>query len=134
MPNKIETLKDERHPVDTLPDIYRWANEGGEAISSDDLVRLKWFGLFHRKTTPGFFMLRIRIPNGAATSEHLLAIAEIAERCGRGAVDVTTRQAIQLRWITIEDVPRSEEHTSELQSLMRISYAVFCLKKKKKKN
>src|SRR3546814_2379789 len=31
-------------------------------------------------------------------------------------------------------VERSEEHTSELQSLMRISYAVFCLKKKKKKN
>src|SRR3546814_7367444 len=30
-------------------------------------------------------------------------------------------------------VPRSEEHTSELQSLMRISYAVFCLKKKIKK-
>src|SRR3546814_2045930 len=29
--------------------------------------------------------------------------------------------------------PRSEEHTSELQSLMRISYAVFCLKKKNKK-
>src|SRR3546814_7128995 len=32
-------------------------------------------------------------------------------------------------WILL--VPRSEEHTSELQSLMRISYAVFCLKKKK---
>src|SRR3546814_4084362 len=31
---------------------------------------------------------------------------------------------------TIEDSMRSEEHTSELQSLMRISYAVFCLKKK----
>src|SRR3546814_7048278 len=31
-----------------------------------------------------------------------------------------------------DDGPRSEEHTSELQSLMRISYAVFCLKKKKK--
>src|SRR3546814_10169458 len=30
-------------------------------------------------------------------------------------------------------LPRSEEHTSELQSLMRISYAVFCLKKKKHK-
>src|SRR3546814_4841936 len=30
------------------------------------------------------------------------------------------------------DPPRSEEHTSELQSLMRISYAVFCLKKKTK--
>src|SRR3546814_6753143 len=31
------------------------------------------------------------------------------------------------------DTDRSEEHTSELQSLMRISYAVFCLKKKKQK-
>src|SRR3546814_4200251 len=30
----------------------------------------------------------------------------------------------------LEDYDRSEEHTSELQSLMRISYAVFCLKKK----
>src|SRR3546814_4728913 len=33
---------------------------------------------------------------------------------------------------TAERDPRSEEHTSELQSLMRISYAVFCLKKKNK--
>src|SRR3546814_2619709 len=33
---------------------------------------------------------------------------------------------------TIDLIVRSEEHTSELQSLMRISYAVFCLKKKKK--
>src|SRR3546814_5200193 len=37
--------------------------------------------------------------------------------------------------VTMELLPtRSEEHTSELQSLMRISYAVFCLKKKKKMN
>src|SRR3546814_1998357 len=32
---------------------------------------------------------------------------------------------------TVDSLHRSEEHTSELQSLMRISYAVFCLKKKK---
>src|SRR3546814_5561257 len=38
-------------------------------------------------------------------------------------------------WDPANDVlNRSEEHTSELQSLMRISYAVFCLKKKKNKN
>src|SRR3546814_5790998 len=37
-----------------------------------------------------------------------------------------------VRWMSA--VSRSEEHTSELQSLMRISYAVFCLKQKKKKN
>src|SRR3546814_8930969 len=34
--------------------------------------------------------------------------------------------------ISAKPTSRSEEHTSELQSLMRISYAVFCLKKKKK--
>src|SRR3546814_6891170 len=34
--------------------------------------------------------------------------------------------------ITGDGIERSEEHTSELQSLMRISYAVFCLQKKKK--
>src|SRR3546814_9909254 len=37
------------------------------------------------------------------------------------------------RELGAEDAGRSEEHTSELQSLMRNSYAVFCLKKKKKK-
>src|SRR3546814_1140291 len=35
--------------------------------------------------------------------------------------------------LSIVSIARSEEHTSELQSLMRISYAVFCLKKKKTK-
>src|SRR3546814_9279756 len=47
-----------------------------------------------------------------------------------GAVPLTSRfpyPADRIRRIA----PRSEEHTSELQSLMRISYAVFCLKKKK---
>src|SRR3546814_1362274 len=34
-------------------------------------------------------------------------------------------------WARLDQIKRSEEHTSELQSLMRISYAVFCLKKKK---
>src|SRR3546814_2381042 len=43
------------------------------------------------------------------------------------------QQALRLRRIVAEDtVARSEEHTSELQSLMRNSYAVFCLKKKTK--
>src|SRR3546814_5441732 len=37
----------------------------------------------------------------------------------------------QIRQVDLVPPSRSEEHTSELQSLMRISYAVFCLKKKK---
>src|SRR3546814_7708052 len=48
--------------------------------------------------------------------------------CGRRGILLQQRQGIAG---TLLD--RSEEHTSELQSLMRISYAVFCLTKKKKK-
>src|SRR3546814_6211822 len=40
---------------------------------------------------------------------------------------------VSLECVTNNRDERSEEHTSELQSLMRISYAVFCLKKKKQK-
>src|SRR3546814_6327716 len=39
-----------------------------------------------------------------------------------------------VRYLHTTSLTRSEEHTSELQSLMRISYAVFCLKKKKRTN
>src|SRR3546814_1622532 len=41
--------------------------------------------------------------------------------------------ALWSRHMSRMELSRSEEHTSELQSLMRISYAVFCLKKKKNK-
>src|SRR3546814_9690026 len=50
-------------------------------------------------------------------------------RCRRASSRPTSAQWCGLGAITC--LPRSEEHTSELQSLMRISYAVFCLKKKK---
>src|SRR3546814_3706071 len=43
----------------------------------------------------------------------------------------TRLQAVEGRRTDVTARERSEEHTSELQSLMRISYAVFCLKKKK---
>src|SRR3546814_4506303 len=49
-----------------------------------------------------------------------LPVPDVAERDG----------ARRLLLETVIGVDRSEEHTSELQSLMRISYAVFCLKKK----
>ena len=103
--NKIEELKSEKDGLDVLPDLYRYAVEGVEAIPADDLERLKWYGLFHRKATPGYFMLRMRIPNGVLSSEQIAAVGQIANRCGRGTADITTRQNIQLRWITIEDAP-----------------------------
>src|SRR3546814_5474423 len=54
--------------------------------------------------------------------------AAVRERQRPGVAQV--QAADHLRLAMIEGVARSEEHTSELQSLMRISYAVFCLKQK----
>src|SRR3546814_1501819 len=62
-------------------------------------------------------------------------VARIGEdlAAGRLLPDVEGRE-IGLGHVDLAPHLRSEEHTSELQSLMRTSYAVFCLKKKIKKN
>src|SRR3546814_1137780 len=67
--------------------------------------------------------------------EHLPADSQCPD-CGgawqRLGEDVSEMlELVRVRFHVVRHV-RSEEHTSELQSLMRISYAVFCLKKKKK--
>src|SRR3546814_1348 len=58
---------------------------------------------------------------------------ERRHRCGDDLITISNFERAQDQFDRIHAVPnadRSEEHTSELQSLMRISYAVFCLKKK----
>src|SRR3546814_2182722 len=69
------------------------------------------------------------------TADHPLLSARTPGR--HGGRDAGGRRHIMSDWLDQDDLrqlaeaDRSEEHTSELQSLMRISYAVFCLKKKK---
>src|SRR3546814_9792322 len=65
---------------------------------------------------------------GAAAVLPLLSPRHRGELIGTLAED----EVLRTDWPREEPVFRSEEHTSELQSLMRISYAVFCLKKKNK--
>ncbi len=62
--NKIEALKAERDGLDVTEDLVRFAREGWRTIADDDKERLKWVGVFHRKPTPGHFMMRIRMANG----------------------------------------------------------------------
>src|SRR3546814_9182048 len=50
------------------------------------------------------------------------------------ALQILDAKLVGLQFLAAREAERSEEHTSELQSLMRISYAVFCLKKKKNNN
>src|SRR3546814_4925902 len=76
---------------------------------------------------------------GWGKTPELMAVAEDTRVEEIHAVAGDTCMVLKVRCEStraLEDILhrlRSEEHTSELQSLMRISYAVFCLKKKKKK-
>src|SRR3546814_4356172 len=88
----------------------------------------------------GVALAAVPVYDLAAAVEHLSAAAQIPTISHQDAADNDIAEWDRLHaWLaatypaTHEAMARrSEEHTSELQSLMRISYAVFCLKKKKK--
>src|SRR3546814_9276763 len=79
--------------------------------------------------------LRAEIERDLGLARKRIVIARLAIEDGRIAAQPARRKrrrhdAVPAGEARLDDM-RSEEHTSELQSLMRISYAVFCLKKKK---
>src|SRR3546814_4666612 len=82
------------------------------------------------------FFLMIRRPPRSTRTDTLFPYTTLFRSqqgqpgAGFQPVEVDLRALLEVR--VERDPHRSEEHTSELQSLMRISYAVFCLKKKKK--
>src|SRR5262245_20885221 len=105
--NPIEEYKQSKGgtPLRIREDLPQFVAEGWEALTPCDKELLKWIGVFFRKPTPGKFMMRIRMPNGFSTGAQLAAIADLSKRLGNGAVDITTRQQIELRGYTIESVP-----------------------------
>src|SRR3546814_7257386 len=98
-----------------------------------------------------FFVLMIRRPPRSTRTDTLFPYTTLFRSTRYGTCNIPGMEAIrsfmvrdcgpknlfpmpQVSAITMHRRGRSEEHTSELQSLMRISYAVFCLKKKTKIN
>src|SRR3546814_6777126 len=81
------------------------------------------------------FVLMIRRPPRSTRTDTLFPYTTLfrsrrspsPDFCGAKTMTTTEEGLVRLEDVDV----RSEEHTSELQSLMRISYAVFCLKKKK---
>src|SRR3546814_5577646 len=80
-------------------------------------------------------MMQAAMPHLIETQGNVVNIASTASLVGQAytAPYAATKTAVLslTKSLAMEHINRSEEHTSELQSLMRISYAVFCLKKKK---
>src|SRR3546814_8760704 len=106
--------------------ISDWSSD----VCSSDLVRQRTPGSLLRQCAPPFRMdgrlrcrcpeIRVRRPQGRGPTYLRNGARPAHGRLGRAADAGGS------------PTPRSEEHTSELQSLMRISYAVFCLKTKTK--
>src|SRR3546814_20056847 len=85
-----------------------------------------------------FFFVMIRRPPRSTRTDTLFpyttlfrsaGLIVVMDRCPKVEIP---RLGLLRKLPASDHLVRSEEHTSELQSLMRISYAVFCLKKKKK--
>ena len=78
----------------------------------------KWWGVYTQGDGAGatggkggeglaseYFMMRVGIPNGILTSHQARTIGGLARKYARNLADITTRQNIQLHWLTIESMP-----------------------------
>ena len=125
---KVERLKQEKNPWEAWEEVQRFAREGREAVLPEWAgTYFKWWGIYTQGDGVGatggvggegkateYFMLRIGIPNGLLTSRQTRVIAAIAEKHGRGLADVTTRQNIQLHWLTIQSLPEIVDALTEI--------------------
>jgi ferredoxin-nitrite reductase len=103
--NSVERLKHELFPTELAGQWERVAGTSYEKLPEEDIVRLQWFGLYHDKPKVGSFMMRIKIPSGILSAEALRTIGEISEHHGRDQGEITTRQNIQLHYITLDRFP-----------------------------
>ncbi|HLI77563.1 MAG TPA: precorrin-3B synthase [Acidobacteriaceae bacterium] len=125
---KVERLKREKNPWEAWEEVRQFAREGREAVLPEWAgTYFKWWGIYTQGDGVGatggvggegkaseYFMLRIGIPNGLLTSHQTRQIAAIAAKHGRGLADITTRQNIQLHWLTIQSLPEVVEALTEI--------------------
>ena len=116
---KVERLKTEKNPWQAWAEVKQFAAEGRESVLPEWAgTYFKWWGIYTQGDGVGavggvggegkateYFMMRVGVPNGILTPLQLHTIADIAEKYARGIGDVTTRQNIQMHWLTIESLP-----------------------------
>src|SRR5580692_5817793 len=116
---KSERLKLAKNPWDAWDEVREFAREGRESVLPEWAgTYFKWWGIYTQGDGVGatggvggegkateFFMMRIGLPNGILTSPQLRVIGELTKKYARNLADITTRQNIQLHWLTIEALP-----------------------------
>src|SRR5262249_1308515 len=103
--NPVERLKREKAPLGIRDELPALIAAGYENVAEEDIVRLKWWGLYHDKPKIGTFMLRIKLPAGRVSPEQLRAIGEVSNRYGRGSGELSTPQNVQLHYLQLDSLP-----------------------------
>jgi len=114
---KTERLKLAKNPWEAWEEVRQFAREGWDSIPSDWALYFRWWGVYSQGDGKGvtggsggegkateYFMMRIALPNGILTSAQLRVIAEVTKKHANNLADITTRQNIQLHWLTIKDL------------------------------
>jgi sulfite reductase beta subunit-like hemoprotein len=103
--NSVERLKLEKAPLTIINELPQLIATGYADIPEEDIVRLKWWGVYHDKPKVGTFMLRIKLPAGRITPEQLRAVGELSNEFGHGEGELSTRQTIQLHYLKLASLP-----------------------------
>jgi sulfite reductase (ferredoxin) len=120
---KMERLKRDKNPWEAFDEVRTFAREGRASVAPEWAgAYFKWWGVYTQGDGVGatggkggeglateFFMMRIGIPNGILSSHQLKTIGQITQKYARNLADITTRQNIQLHWLTIESLPEVVE-------------------------
>lgn len=100
--SKEEEAKRAKPPLEIWDELTANA-EQGKFPAGTDVFLYKYHGLFYVSPAQDAFMTRLRFPGGVVKTYQLRGVAELADRCGGGYADVTTRANLQLR-----EIPASE--------------------------
>src|SRR5580692_11366340 len=84
-----EHAKRKKHPLDRFDEISALAADG-KFPKGLDVFLTKFHGLFYVAPAQDAFMCRLRVPNGILAAHQIKGLADLAERCGGGYVDITT--------------------------------------------
>lgn len=112
--NVMEEIKAQKDGLDIWQDIEGWAKTGYDTVNPEWWDLFKWYGLYRQRPNDGYFMLRIKIAGGLLTAEQAIEIGRLTNQYARGFGDITTRQNIQLHWVTIENAPEIVERLARV--------------------
>jgi sulfite reductase (ferredoxin) len=117
---KSERLKLAKNPWDAWEEVRQFARDGRDSVLPEWAgLYFKWWGIYTQGDGVGatggvggegkateYFMMRIGLPNGVLNSSQLRVIADLTKKYARNLADITTRQNIQLHWLTIDALPK----------------------------